>query len=128
MTSNDKIGCQKTIINFTDAQLTNNLSVCKICTSNIFFSERRFVPVLLTRETVRFLFPPEVEKSYDTKIYTWGKIFFLLRQEDNRCTGSRIGLCHYCFYCVRFLFPPEVEKSYDTKIYFWGKIFFFIAA
>ena len=38
MTSNDKIGCQKTIINFTDAQLTNNLSVCKICTSNIFLA------------------------------------------------------------------------------------------
>ena len=51
MMSNDKIGCQKTIVNFTDAQLTNNLSVCKICTSNIFFSVRRFVPEILTRET-----------------------------------------------------------------------------
>jgi hypothetical protein len=62
------------------------------------------------------------------KFISGGKIFFLLRQEDDRCTGTRIGLSHYCFYCIRFLFPPEVEKSYETKIYIWGEIFFFIAA
>jgi hypothetical protein len=77
---------------------------------------------------VRFLFPPEVEKCYEPKIYIWGEIFFLLQQEDDCCTGTRIGLSHYCFYCVRFLFPPEVEKSYEPKIYIWGEIFFFIAA
>ena len=68
---------------------------------------------------IRFLFPPEAEKKYNTKIHFWArnlfsmKPIFLLRQEDDRCTGIRIGLCHELFL---FLFPPEVEKKNNIKI------------
>ena len=60
------------------------------------------------------------------KFISGAKTFFLLRQEDDRCTGTRIGLCQHCFYCIRFLFRPEVEKCYETKIYIWGEIFFLL--
>ena len=54
--------------------------------SRIIFTARR-TDGRMDRQTVMTL-----------KFISGGKIFFLLRQEDDCCTGTRIGLSHYCFY------------------------------
>ena len=95
---------------------------------------------------VQFLFPPEVEKNFDTKIHFWGEIFFwldcvtnyfyimmdrrtdgqtdrldtifLLRQEDDRCTGTRIRLCRESFFMRPNSQRPPPKKKLKQRLRF----------
>ena len=52
-----------------------------------------------------------------------GEIFFLLRQEDDRCTGTRDGLCHDLFiafgFCLRKIMTLRVSVSTNQTYVKW---------